>query len=34
MAYTDDRLARFTILNGIEANTRLVPGSRIKLIVQ
>ena len=33
MAYNDDRLARFTILNGFSANTPLVPGSRVKLIV-
>ncbi len=34
MDYTDDKVARFTILNGISANTRLVPGSRVKLIVR
>ena len=33
MAYNDDRQARFTILNGITANTQLTPGSRLKLIV-
>lgn len=33
MAYNDDRVARFTILNGITPQTRLVPGARIKLIV-
>jgi predicted Zn-dependent protease len=33
MAYNDDKLARFTILNGINANTVLAPGSRVKLIV-
>ncbi len=33
MAYNDDRLARFTILNGIDANARLAPGSRVKLVV-
>lgn len=33
MAYNDDRVARFTILNGISATTPLVPGSRVKLIV-
>ena len=33
MAYDNDRLARFTILNGITAETRLTPGSRVKLIV-
>ena len=32
MAYNDDRVARFTILNGITAETRLVPGTRVKLI--
>ena len=34
MAYDDDRLARFTILNGIEASSRLQPGARIKLITR
>lgn len=34
MAYSDDQVARFTILNGIDASTRLVPGSRIKLITR
>jgi predicted Zn-dependent protease len=33
MAYGDDRLARFLVLNGLSANSRLVPGSRVKLIV-
>ena len=33
MAYNDDRVARFTILNGITPTTKLVPGSRVKLIV-
>jgi predicted Zn-dependent protease len=33
MAYDDDRLARFLVLNGLNANSRLVPGSRVKLIV-
>jgi predicted Zn-dependent protease len=33
MAYDDDRVARFTTLNGIGATDRLVPGSRVKLIV-
>jgi predicted Zn-dependent protease len=33
MAYNDDRVARFTVLNGIDAQTRLTPGSRVKLIV-
>jgi predicted Zn-dependent protease len=34
MDYNDDQLARFTILNGIEADTRLVPGSRVKIITR
>ena len=33
MAYDDDRVARFTVLNGIGTDTRLQPGSRVKLIV-
>jgi predicted Zn-dependent protease len=33
MAYDDDRVARFATLNGIGTNDRLVPGSRVKLIV-
>jgi predicted Zn-dependent protease len=33
MAYNDDRVARFAILNGISTTTPLVPGSRVKLIV-
>ena len=33
MAYNDDRLARFTVLNGITADTPLEPGSRVKLVV-
>jgi predicted Zn-dependent protease len=33
MAYNADRVARFTILNGISANSALAPGSRVKLIV-
>jgi predicted Zn-dependent protease len=33
MAYDDDRTARFTLLNGLEAESRLAPGSRVKLIV-
>jgi predicted Zn-dependent protease len=32
MAYADDRVARFAVLNGIDAGSRLVPGSRVKLI--
>lgn len=34
MAYADDRLARFTVLNGITASTRLSAGTRVKLIVK
>ncbi len=34
MDYTDDKVARFTILNGIDANAPLVPGSRVKLITR
>jgi predicted Zn-dependent protease len=33
MAYNDEKVARFTILNGISATTPLTPGSRVKLIV-
>jgi predicted Zn-dependent protease len=33
MAYNDDRVARFATLNGINPSDRLVPGSRVKLIV-
>lgn len=33
MAYNDDKVARFTILNGISATTALTPGSRVKLVV-
>ena len=33
MAYTDDRAARFSVLNGLDAGRRLVPGDRVKLIV-
>ncbi len=33
MAYDDDRVARFTVLNGIDPNRGLQPGSRVKLIV-
>ena len=33
MAYNDDRVARFTVLNGITAQTQLRPGTRVKLIV-
>lgn len=33
MAYNDDRIARFAVLNGITPQTRLVSGSRVKLIV-
>jgi predicted Zn-dependent protease len=33
MAYDDDKVARFTTLNGIAPGTRLVQGARVKLIV-
>jgi predicted Zn-dependent protease len=33
MAFEDDRLARFLVLNGLTADSRLPPGSRAKLIV-
>ena len=33
MAYDDDRVARFTVLNGLATNSRLVSGARVKLIV-
>ena len=33
MAYDDRPLDRFLVLNGFDAATRLVPGSRVKLIV-
>ena len=33
MAYGDDRVARFTVLNAIDPARRLVPGDRVKLIV-
>ncbi len=32
MAYADDRVARFTVLNGLDGK-RLAPGDRVKLIV-
>ncbi|GGE18513.1 metalloprotease [Polymorphobacter glacialis] len=34
MAYADNQVARFTILNGLEADDRLQPGTRVKLIVR
>lgn len=34
MDYSDDQLSRFMILNGFEANERLVPGSRVKIITR
>jgi predicted Zn-dependent protease len=34
MAYDDDRLTRFLILNGLDQNSRLQPGQRVKLIVR
>lgn len=33
MAYDDDKIARFTVLNHVDANARLEPGRRVKLIV-
>jgi predicted Zn-dependent protease len=33
MAYDDRPLDRFLVLNGLDASSRLVPGSRVKLIV-
>ncbi len=34
MAYDDDRLNRFLVLNGLEANSRLAPGARVKLVLR
>lgn len=34
MDYSDDQLARFTILNGISQDTVLTPGSRVKIITR
>jgi predicted Zn-dependent protease len=33
MAYRDFQLARFLVLNGMAANSTLVPGQRVKLVV-
>ena len=33
MAYRDFRLERFLTLNGLDANSRLVPGQKVKLVV-
>ncbi|MEA1073265.1 M48 family metalloprotease [Sphingomonas sp. LY29] len=33
MAYRDYRLERFLVLNGLNANSRLVPGQKVKLVV-
>jgi predicted Zn-dependent protease len=33
MAYRDYQLDRFLTLNGLSANSRLVPGQRVKLVV-
>ena len=33
MAYRDYRVERFLTLNGLGANARLVPGSKVKLVV-
>jgi predicted Zn-dependent protease len=32
MAFTDYRLERFQVLNGLTANSKLVPGQRVKLV--
>ncbi len=33
MAYNDLKLERFLTLNGLQANSRLVPGQKVKLVV-
>ena len=33
MAYRDYKLDRFLTLNGLSANSRLVPGQKVKLVV-
>jgi predicted Zn-dependent protease len=33
MAYRDFRLDRFLSLNGLQANSALVPGQKVKLVV-
>jgi len=33
MAYRDWKVERFLSLNGIAANSRLVPGQKVKLVV-
>ena len=33
MAYRDYQLDRFLTLNGLTANSRLVPGQRVKLVI-
>jgi predicted Zn-dependent protease len=33
MAYADNQLDRFLVLNALGAETRLVPGSEVKLVV-
>ena len=33
MAYPTFRLERFLALNGLQANSRLVPGQKLKLVV-
>jgi predicted Zn-dependent protease len=33
MAYRDFKLDRFLSLNGLAANSRLVPGQKVKLVV-
>jgi predicted Zn-dependent protease len=34
MAYRDFQLERFLSINGLAANSRLVPGQKVKLVVQ
>ena len=33
MAYRDFKLERFLTLNGLDVNSRLVPGQKVKLVV-
>ena len=33
MAYRDFQLERFVSLNGLAANSRLIPGQKVKLVV-
>jgi predicted Zn-dependent protease len=34
MAYDDDQLSRFLILNNLDADSRLQPGQRVKIVVR